>query len=445
MYEEILLDRYKTFSNEELKEIKVSNGYTEAAERIALQLLSERKVESEENMGTHKGTLTSQDVLQNSDSVMTTEQINKMLYDEYKTYTHEELEEITYANGYTEEAEQIASQLLGKNIMESGEMMDNSYFILSSSNEDFIEDEDIQLLVTILKMSTVAFCFFSYSLTGKQILDELEKKIVDVFSHFSLPVRFDYHHNTINVGDADTSLFNYKVVESLENHFSAVFLYAILVPLTSSDRDRMLMEGIRSIVSLICVDIRRDVKINNCAISELYPTKKKDGISSEGIYFENKDLPKMLKGAKELETPYDTLLSHDDYQIPDWYENMENQTASSHSFTPPDRDIPTKSAPKLTSSYSNANRGGCYVATAIYGSYDCPEVWTLRRYRDYKLAMTFWGRIFIRLYYAVSPTIVRWVGDSKWFDKIWRPWLDNMVKSLRDEGFDGTPYEDRDW
>lgn len=94
---------------------------------------------------------------------------------------------------------------------------------------------------------------------------------------------------------------------------------------------------------------------------------------------------------------------------------------------------------------SKKGNGGCYVATAIYGSYDCPEVWTLRRYRDYKLAKTFWGRIFIRVYYVVSPTIVRLVGDTKWFSIIWRYCLDKMVMSLRDEGFDSTPYEDRDW
>ncbi|NLX93020.1 MAG: hypothetical protein GXZ02_03995, partial [Clostridiales bacterium] len=39
--------------------------------------------------------------------------------------------------------------------------------------------------------------------------------------------------------------------------------------------------------------------------------------------------------------------------------------------------------------------GGCYVATAVYGSYDCPQVWTLRRYRDYTLAETWYGRAFI--------------------------------------------------
>ena len=44
--------------------------------------------------------------------------------------------------------------------------------------------------------------------------------------------------------------------------------------------------------------------------------------------------------------------------------------------------------------------GGCYVATAVYGSYDCPQVWTLRRYRDFALAETWHGRAFIHLYYA---------------------------------------------
>ena len=34
------------------------------------------------------------------------------------------------------------------------------------------------------------------------------------------------------------------------------------------------------------------------------------------------------------------------------------------------------------------NSGGCYVATCVYGSYDCPQVWTLRRFRDNTLAET---------------------------------------------------------
>lgn len=80
--------------------------------------------------------------------------------------------------------------------------------------------------------------------------------------------------------------------------------------------------------------------------------------------------------------------------------------------------------------------GGCYVATAVYGSYDCPEVWTLRRYRDYELAETWHGRLFIKAYYAISPTIVKWFGDTAWFKKMWKGKLDRMVSNLQQKGFD---------
>ena len=90
-------------------------------------------------------------------------------------------------------------------------------------------------------------------------------------------------------------------------------------------------------------------------------------------------------------------------------------------------------------------KSGCYVATAVYGSYNCPEVWTLRRYRDYTLAETWHGRAFIRTYYAVSPTLVKWFGNTKWFKKMWQPKLDRMVKRLNNEGVADTPYQDRDW
>ncbi|HIZ10458.1 MAG TPA: leucine-rich repeat protein, partial [Candidatus Borkfalkia avicola] len=44
-----------------------------------------------------------------------------------------------------------------------------------------------------------------------------------------------------------------------------------------------------------------------------------------------------------------------------------------------------------------AKKGGCYIATAVYGSYDCPQVWTLRRYRDFSLSRTAPGRLFVKL------------------------------------------------
>lgn len=89
--------------------------------------------------------------------------------------------------------------------------------------------------------------------------------------------------------------------------------------------------------------------------------------------------------------------------------------------------------------------GGCYVATCVYGSYDCPQVWTLRRYRDDTLGSTWYGRAFIKLYYAISPTLVKWFGKTKWFKKMWKGKLDRMVKKLQDNGVENTPYDDKDW
>ena len=90
-------------------------------------------------------------------------------------------------------------------------------------------------------------------------------------------------------------------------------------------------------------------------------------------------------------------------------------------------------------------KSGCYVATSVYGSYNCPQVWTLRRYRDYTLAQTWYGRAFIKTYYAVSPTLVKWFGHTDWFRNMWKPRLDKMVKKLNNKGVKNTPYNDRKW
>ena len=86
--------------------------------------------------------------------------------------------------------------------------------------------------------------------------------------------------------------------------------------------------------------------------------------------------------------------------------------------------------------------GGCYVATAVYGSYDCPEVWVLRRYRDNILAASLWGRAFIRCYYAASPTLVKWFGQSRWFRTLWKGHLDELVRNLKAQGVSDKPYVD---
>jgi hypothetical protein len=86
--------------------------------------------------------------------------------------------------------------------------------------------------------------------------------------------------------------------------------------------------------------------------------------------------------------------------------------------------------------------GGCYIATSVYGSYDCPQVWTLRRYRDCTLAESWFGRAFIHVYYTISPTLVKWFGQKMWFNKFWHGILDCKIKNLQKNGIKDSPYDD---
>lgn len=87
----------------------------------------------------------------------------------------------------------------------------------------------------------------------------------------------------------------------------------------------------------------------------------------------------------------------------------------------------------------------CYVATAVYGSYDCPEVWALRRYRDEYLDTRPLGRLFIKCYYAISPTVIKLFGKTKFFNSFWQSVLDRKVEKLKKKGYETTPYEDKEY
>lgn len=91
----------------------------------------------------------------------------------------------------------------------------------------------------------------------------------------------------------------------------------------------------------------------------------------------------------------------------------------------------------------NISSTGCYIATCVYGSYDCPQVWTLRRFRDYTLDKTWYGKVFIKCYYTISPKLVKWFGNQKWFRTFWRKTLDVMVKKLNSQGIECTQYHDK--
>jgi hypothetical protein len=91
---------------------------------------------------------------------------------------------------------------------------------------------------------------------------------------------------------------------------------------------------------------------------------------------------------------------------------------------------------------TGGSKKGCYIATAVYGSYDCAEVWVLRRYRDLSLSESISGRLFIKPYYAISPKLVQWFGKTELVQSVIRNNLDRLVLKLERQGYENTPYKD---
>ena len=79
----------------------------------------------------------------------------------------------------------------------------------------------------------------------------------------------------------------------------------------------------------------------------------------------------------------------------------------------------------------SSGKEGCFIATEIYGSYDSSPVLVLRQYRDKKLLTSTLGSLFIRFYYSVSPTIVKYIRDKKHLKKIIKSVLDKLINNLK--------------
>jgi len=64
--------------------------------------------------------------------------------------------------------------------------------------------------------------------------------------------------------------------------------------------------------------------------------------------------------------------------------------------------------------------GGCFIATAAYGSYLDPHVQSLRMFRDETLMRTRFGRKVVSLYYELSPPIAHYIAQSEFRKKVMR-------------------------
>ncbi len=80
-----------------------------------------------------------------------------------------------------------------------------------------------------------------------------------------------------------------------------------------------------------------------------------------------------------------------------------------------------------TNTSSQSSGGGCFIATAAYGSYLDPHVMVLREFRDKYLLTNPPGRIFVALYYKVSPPIAKFISKHEALRSITRILLTPVV------------------
>lgn len=77
-----------------------------------------------------------------------------------------------------------------------------------------------------------------------------------------------------------------------------------------------------------------------------------------------------------------------------------------------------------------ASDARCFVASAVYGA-DAPQTQALRQWRDRALMHSALGRLGVRLYYAVSPTIAAALIRHPALGTLARKSLDALVARIR--------------
>ena len=84
-----------------------------------------------------------------------------------------------------------------------------------------------------------------------------------------------------------------------------------------------------------------------------------------------------------------------------------------------------------------------YIAACVFADYDCPEMCTLRRYRDQCLATSWYGRLTVKAYRFMSPLLVKCLGKATGINRFLADKLTAKVKHLNESGVSNDDYEDK--
>lgn len=83
--------------------------------------------------------------------------------------------------------------------------------------------------------------------------------------------------------------------------------------------------------------------------------------------------------------------------------------------------FPTEDLYRRFLAQGGKSQGFCFIATAAYGSYDEPQVRTLRRFRDEVLLTSSWGAALVDRYYELSPPVADYLrrhAPARWATRV---------------------------
>lgn len=120
----------------------------------------------------------------------------------------------------------------------------------------------------------------------------------------------------------------------------------------------------------------------------------------------NPDQPEFtIHGLEENETYYFVLTAYDI----DGYESAYSEEVS---FNSADYDtIAGENTDDLTGDGTSGGGGGCFIATAAYGSLMAPHVRILCEFRDRILLPNSFGKSFVDFYYKHSPLAAKFIAE----------------------------------
>lgn len=72
----------------------------------------------------------------------------------------------------------------------------------------------------------------------------------------------------------------------------------------------------------------------------------------------------------------------------------------------------------------------CYIATVCYGDIEAKQVVAFRKFRDARLSKSFFGRLFIKGYYYLSPKIANYLRTKKMLNKVIRICLLDRIYNI---------------